>query len=131
LPHGTGAKELTVLNPLLSEDQALSVLEETVLVLLLSSRLAQAARCRALLQKLLACVERTTSAELTPAETRQAWKQAQLLATEVAHVACFSRHYMRADGAGAFAFDPRFLVFEYTHSLILRKEQVRAQPRLG
>jgi hypothetical protein len=119
-----GVKELTVLNPLLSEEDAASVLEETALVLLLSSRLAQTGRCQALLQKLLASVDHTTSAAL-PAEKERAWEQAQLLATEVAHVASFSRHYMQANGPAAFTFDPRFLVFEYTHNLILRKEQVR------
>eukprot|EP00965_Chrysotila_dentata_P207271 6184009-Pleurochrysis_carterae.AAC.5 len=35
-----------------------------------------------------------------------------------------------ADGGGEYVFDPRFLIFEFTHNMLLREAQVRSLTRI-
>lgn len=47
-------------------------------------------------------------------------------AGKLAEELAMRRHYVTVDTArGVMAFDPRFLVFEFTYNLILRESQVR------
>eukprot|EP00854_Cymbomonas_tetramitiformis_P005006 gene5006-6098_t len=132
-----GAQELMALNPLLSEAQAAAVLEETALTVLFASRLSQALRCRALLQQLrlqteLAARQTAEAAGGTSGKlAAPAWETAVLVASQLADAATAGRHYVsqkpgegEASGNAVLTLDPRLLVFEYAHDLLLRKEQV-------
>ena len=138
--------ELQQLNPLLSSSVAQAVLRAVVQVLFLANRVGQVRRCRAQLRQLQASNEAllahmasgssSTAASLTPFI-----RDVVLTAEKLAGLLVARRYFMEvvkvepASGSGsgagagpastlALVFDPRFLVFEFTYNLLLRKSQV-------
>jgi len=53
------------------------------------------------------------------------------LASDLASVLAVKRHYVSPAGNGIFEYDPRFLVFEFTYSIMLRKAQVELVRQLA
>jgi hypothetical protein len=147
LMSSSGAEELMALSPLLTHHQAQWALEQAALTLLAGSRLAQSLRCRTLLLALLDTLGKHKTAithdqdhltSRTDEERASAWKQCRLMASQAAQAILAQRHYVRPSGSkdgqtagdlegetAALAFDPRYLVFEFVHNILLRKEQVQ------
>lgn len=138
--------ELQLLNPLLSASQISAVLRATVQVLFLGNRLGHVRRCRAQLHELHQACETLhdkialTSIDIaSPATIKSHVHDVVLKSEKLAGLLVSRRHFMEIstsetvqvlpDGTNVpigprLVFDPRFLVFEFTYNLLLRKSQV-------
>lgn len=74
------------------------------------------------LQKLIMLLRNVKSSS-TPQQQRRLCQEITLQASQVATNLTTERHFMKVS-PNAIQFDPRFLVFEFTYSLMLRKSQV-------
>jgi len=117
----------------LTQSDVDSLLNGIALVMLTANRINQTNM--ALLQargifRLLASLKSIGPAESTGIPARRIRKElassSAILATTLAN----RREYTVALGDGSFELDPRFLLFEFCHSLILRKSQVQLVSRL-
>jgi hypothetical protein len=76
------------------------------------------------LQKLIGLI-RSVKSTNPPAEQVKICKEIKLQSTKVATDIATERHFMQMTADGNYiAFDPRYLVFEFTYSIMLRKSQV-------
>lgn len=135
LLSSTSERDLRMLNPYLSESNARHVFDLTVDVILHTIRLGQIRRCIASARGLIALLERTTHEVI---RSNPAILQAlELKADEVANNLATKRYFVKpkkvlvpqntSPGGGASAggeqligeYDPRFLVFEFIHSIRL------------
>ena len=111
--------DLRMLNPFLTLEQAEQALDAAALALLTANRVAQLARCLEEARGLVQLVPQLQRAANRAIE-QAAVSQADVLASSlVSH-----RHYMRCDDVAA-GYDPRLLLFEFAHGLLLREAQVR------
>ncbi len=94
----------------------------TVVAMLASIRIGQSHRALGGLSHLVKLL-RSVSSKNTPEEQKQLRQEIGLHASKVATDLTGERHFMRVSPT-AVKFDPRFLVFEFTYSLMLRKSQV-------
>jgi hypothetical protein len=145
LPSATAEAELAALNPFATAEKRKAALELTALALLTANRIGQVLRCLVEARELCSLVQPlgamapndaagaafaqefagSASVQLArqqrTAAERAALARADLLAVSLTA----QRHYVsvRPDGSAA-EYDPRLLVFEFAHDLLLRSAQV-------
>ena len=116
--------DIRSLNPHMSEVAYKTVTSLTVVAMLTSIRISQTHRALSSLSKLillLRAVKGSNAAE----EQARAVQEIKLQSSKVASDIDNGRHFMSVTADGNFIeFDPRYLVFEFTYSLMLRKSQV-------
>ena len=117
-------KQLQKLNPFLSSGNVKRVLDMTVVSLLHANRLGQVRRCLSYLDDVLKNLtslktQSKPSVEEIERKVKSIFTRVEVLAQNL----CMSRHYMKVQGEGV-AFDPRYLVFEFSQNVVLRKSQV-------
>ena len=121
--------DLRAVNPFISIDEVRELLDLVVSAILHASRVGQINRCVSEAHGLLRLLQ--SKADGATSTTRQEVVAAiSLKAQTLAEELLTRRHYVSASGApvvpGALGrvYDPRFLLFEFTHNLVLRKSQV-------
>jgi hypothetical protein len=123
-----GDEDIKFWNPFLTDTDAQEVLNLTVDSLLHTIRLGHAGRCIIETRDLLGQLKKLQTrkaAEIPPTMAQELELKCDSLANNVAAKRTFIR-----PGAGSTndvplgAFDPRFLVFEFIHNLMLRESQV-------
>mmetsp|Transcript_14755 Transcript_14755/g.40767 ORF Transcript_14755/g.40767 Transcript_14755/m.40767 type:complete len:3812 (+) Transcript_14755:277-11712(+) len=116
--------DIRSLNPHMSGIAYKTVTSLTIVAMLTSIRISQTHRALSSLSKLLLLVRRVNPSN-TAAEQSRICKEIQLQSTKVAGDVANERHFMTfTEDNNYIMFDPRFLVFEFTYSLMLRKSQV-------
>ena len=97
----------------------------TVVAMLTSIRISQTHRALTSLSKLTLLLRKVNVAN-KPEEQYKIVQEIKLQSSKVALDIANERHYMKMNPANPnfIEFDPRFLVFEFTYSLMLRKSQV-------
>jgi hypothetical protein len=146
LISSTSVADLRVINPFLSDSEAAQIFSLVVSTIMHASRVGATNRAiddaralASLLQPPTEGIASTDGAPLTlPVVTRdnssdaakrrlEAASELNLKARTLAEGLLTRRHYVNeADGS----FDPRFLLFEFTHNIILRKPQVEMVNKL-
>ena len=127
-----GEEDLKVINPFLSERQLSQLSDLTVAAILHASRVGQTNRTISDAQSLLSLLTKPAAADALARSV--AAMGLSLRGQTLAEGLSVRRHYMqpsvalrgtvRPDERGAlFSFDPRFLLFEFTHNLV-REAQV-------
>ena len=125
-----GESDLQLANPFVSNADAGAVLDLAVSAIMRANRVGQINRCMSEARGLLRLLERDMSSVTEGAAADMA--SAILLKSQtLAEQLLARRHYMTpaaapvaGDGGLALAYDPRFLLFEFTHNIVLRKAQV-------
>jgi len=109
-----GFEELKKLNPFLSDLQIKTLESLTAALMLVVNRLGQLARCISDCVELLSLLRKGSSQDAI-----------ELSSDALAKQLCTKRHYItKSSNSGGFVYDPRFLVFEFMHDIVLRKSQV-------
>jgi hypothetical protein len=114
------------LNPFLSRQAYRTVTSLTIVAMLTSIRIGQTHRALTNLTKLVLLL-RTVQSSNPPALQQRLCQEISLLSQTIATDVTNERHYMTMSSAvdpTTIRFDPRFLVFEFTYSIMLRKSQV-------
>ena len=121
----TAEHDIRSLNPYMSGVAYKTVTSLTVVAMLTSIRIGQTHRALTSLSKLILLLRRVNP-QNKPDEQRKIAQEIKLQASKVALDVTNERHYMRMNPANPnyIEFDPRYLVFEFTYSLMLRKSQV-------
>lgn len=122
--HATA--DLKRLNPYLDDKIADSILNVVSVSLLKANRVGHANRCIAATLKLLSMVDKVISLEPTQRSAKQASLLPSLLQASqaLADNLVSERHYIAKNIKGSYEFDPRYLIFEFTWNILLRKKQV-------
>jgi hypothetical protein len=94
----------------------------TVVAMLASIRIGQSHRALAGLSNLVKLL-RSVKSNNTPEVQARLCQEIALQSSKIALDVTCERHFMQVT-ADTVQFDPRFLVFEFTYSLMLRKSQV-------
>eukprot|EP00457_Paulinella_chromatophora_P000002 gb/GEZN01000002.1/.p1 GENE.gb/GEZN01000002.1/~~gb/GEZN01000002.1/.p1 ORF type:complete len:6816 (+),score=1425.09 gb/GEZN01000002.1/:114-20561(+) len=120
--------DLRRLNPYLSSEVTTLLLELVTVVVFRSNRVGHANRCIGNATRLLQLVDRALA---LPEEARRKSMERSLpsliqAADALAQNVMAKRHYVKERGGkkAELVFDPRFLIFEFTWNLLLRKKQV-------
>jgi len=121
----TAEHDIRSLNPYMSGVAYKTVTSLTVVAMLTSIRISQTHRALTSLSKLILLL-RKVNASNKPADRHTIVQEIKLQSSKVATDIANERHYMRMNSANPnfIEFDPRYLVFEFTYSLMLRKSQV-------
>ena len=122
----TAETDARILNPFLSRQAYKTVTSLTIVAMLTSIRIAQTHRALTNLTKLVLLLRKINSNN-QPALQQRMCQEILLLASTVATDITNERHFMKMSSAvdpTCITFDPRFLVFEFTYSIMLRKSQV-------
>ena len=122
-------KDLLKLNPYLSKENINRILKLTIITILRSSRVGHTNRCISAAQKLQEKLKNI----LIMKKAERAKQKVRLLpnllqaSSDLAKMLATKRHYVRGDSdcdRPIISFDPRYLVFEFTWNIVLRKAQV-------
>ena len=121
----TSDHDIRSLNPYMSGVAYKTVTSLTVVAMLTSVRIGQTDRALTSLTKLMLLV-RQVKPETDPALRVRMCQEIKLQSLKVATDISTERHYMKMSSTNPnfIEFDPRYLVFEFTYSLMLRKSQV-------
>ena len=120
----TAEHDIRSLNPYMSSVAYRTVTSLTVVAMLTSIRISQTHRALSSLEK-LALLLREVKGSNNGVEQARICKEIKLQASKVATDVANERHYMSLTADSNYIeFDPRYLVFEFTYSLMLRKSQV-------
>ena len=116
--------DIRSLNPHMSGIAYKTVTSLTVVAMLTSIRISQTHRALSSLAKLRQLVKKVSSLNDEKTQLRIC-QEIKLQSTKVATDVANERHFMTFTEDGNYLeFDPRYLVFEFTYSLMLRKSQV-------
>ena len=99
-----------------------------MLLMMSANRISQSNLCLTQIRKLTGLLKKLTkvpSGELNTPSAIRTKKEVFSLADNLAMLLTMKRHYGLSAGPGLFEVDPRFLVFEYCHGILLRESQVR------
>ena len=118
----TAEQDIRSLNPYLSSAAYKTVNSLTVVAMLASIRIGQSHRALAGLSRLVKLL-RSVKSSNAPDVQRRLCQEIGLQSSKVATDLTCERHFMTVT-QNAVQFDPRFLVFEFTYSMMLRKSQV-------
>ena len=118
----TAEQDIRSLNPYLSGSAYKTVNSLTVVAMLASIRIGQSHRALAGLSHLVKLLRQVKGGNAPDAQKRLC-QEISLQSSKVASDLTCERHFMKTSPA-AVEFDPRFLVFEFTYSMMLRKSQV-------
>ena len=108
-----GFQELKKLNPFLSDLQIKTIESLTAALMLVVNRFGQLARCISDCAELLELLKKGSSRDAI-----------ELSSYSLAKQLCTKRYYIAKNSDGGYSYDPRFLVFEFMHDIVLRKSQV-------
>ena len=114
----------------MSEAEVRELFDLAVAVILHSSRVGQINRCVSEANGLLKLL-RPKGGEYDEASRKMAASAIALKAQTLADNLLGRRHYVTASESGAadgglgLQYDPRFLLFEFTHNIVLREAQVQ------
>ena len=125
-----GEADLRATNPHITDEAAQELFDLAVSVVLHSSRVGQINRCVSEASGLLKLLQpRSGSYGANPAARREAVSAITLKAQTLAENLLGRRHYIEPADASAgglgLQYDPRFLLFEFTHNIVLRQAQVQ------
>ena len=115
-----GNNSLRVINPLLSDEDTNDIFDGTASILCLGCRIAQTSRCIMKVTGLLKAMERLCSAA---SPTNLHFQDVTLKSDDFSQNLVAARHFIKIAEGGQYAFDPRYLVFEFAHNILLRKSQ--------
>ena len=107
--------------PFLSEANAESIFDLVVAIILHASRVGQINRCLSEARGLLKLLQPRGGDYGDAPKHASAASAITLKAQTLAEIILTERHYVAEDGT----YDPRFLLFEFTHNLVLRQPQVQ------
>ena len=118
-------ENLLLLNPFLDENAVLSLYDSIVSIMLHSIRLCQISTCLSLCTSLM-----DTILNVDNYQNLKLWiQQLSLQQTALANALTLQRHYITAERTTndilKLYYDPRFLVFEFTQGILIRKSQVQ------
>ena len=121
----TAEHDIRSLNPYMSATAYKTVTSLTVVAMLTSIRIAQTDRALTSLAKLVLLL-RGVQGSYKAEDRVRVCQEIQLQAAKVASDITSERYFMKMDSTNPtfIEFDPRYLVFEFTYSLMLRKSQV-------
>ena len=120
----TSEHDIRSLNPYMSSVAFKTVTSLTVVAMLTSIRISQTHRALSSLTKLIQLL-RGVKVSNKAEEQSRICQEIKLQSSKVATDLATERYFMRPTADGNFIeFDPRYLVFEFTYSLMLRKSQV-------
>jgi hypothetical protein len=121
----TAEHDIRSLNPYMSATAYKTVTSLTVVAMLTSIRISQTDRALTSLAKLVLLL-RSVKGPSKLEERARVCQEIQLQAAKVATDITAERYFMKMDNTNSafIEFDPRYLVFEFTYSLMLRKSQV-------
>jgi hypothetical protein len=121
----TSDHDIRSLNPYMSGVAYKTVTSLTVVAMLTSIRISQTHRALTSLSKLILLLKRVKSSNDRLVQQRIC-SEIKLQASKVALDITNERHFMKMNPSNPnfIEFDPRYLVFEFTYSLMLRKSQV-------
>ena len=121
----TAEHDIRSLNPYMSSTAYKTVSSLTVVAMLTSIRIGQTHRALTSLSKLILLLRGVKSTN-KPQQRDRISKEIKLQAAKVATDITNERHFMKVNpqNPNYITFDPRYLVFEFTYSLMLRKSQV-------
>jgi len=120
----TAEHDIRSLNPYMSGVAYKTVTSLTVVAMLTSIRISQTHRALTSLSKLILLLRKVNACNHEE-ERRKIAQEIMLQSSKVALDIANERHYMKmATNPNFIEFDPRYLVFEFTYSLMLRKSQV-------
>jgi hypothetical protein len=123
LMSANGGDTLQHLNPCLSSQGAETLQDLTVAAMLTVNRVALAIRCKDLAYAVLH-VLRNLDPSIDSATSKQSVeRELKLKSSTLASALVTHRQCIHQDQEGAFYYDPRFLVFEFVHSIMLRGQQ--------
>ena len=123
------SSDLTALNPHLPDAVGGCLLQLVTIAILRANRIGQTNRCIGAVKQLTTLLSKQLSivspAERTKGRTSVMPKISQHAEAILGQLSA-KRHFMEAAGGepGSFSFDPRFLVFEFTWNIMLRKKQI-------
>ena len=116
--------DIRSLNPYMSNIAYRTVTSLTVVAMLTSIRISQTHRALSSLSKLILLIRRVNGGNTSEVQSRIC-KEIKLQSAKVATDIANERHFMNVTSDGNYIeFDPRYLVFEFTYSIMLRKSQV-------
>jgi len=115
-------QDIRSLNPYLSATAYKTVTSLTVVAMLTSIRISHSHRVLTGLSKLMLLL-RGVRGTNNPTQQKRECQEITLQASQVATDLTSERHFMKVSPS-MIQFDPRYLVFEFTYSLMLRKSQV-------
>eukprot|EP01050_Picozoa_sp_SAG11_P001055 SAG11_NODE_43_length_20795_cov_11.860456_3_plen_1106_part_00 len=117
----SGSDDLMQLNPCLTRESAQLVQSMTAAIMLVVNRLALAIRCRDMAQSVLITLQNLEQ-NLATMDPDHVKREILLKSTTLASALVTKRQCFE-DEAGKFYYEPRFLVFEFVHNIMLRKQQ--------
>jgi len=126
-----GADDLRCVNPFLSKEEAEELLDLAVAAVLHSSRIGQVNRCLVEAVGLLKLLGQRIAVGEADAAHAELASAIALKAQALSEQLLAQRHFVREEATDDVAaerrllFDPRFLLFEFTHNIMLRKAQVQ------
>jgi hypothetical protein len=116
--------DLRKCHPFLDNEDSNSILTATILLLITYCRISMAnlaiMQCRSVLKVLHSLANNT----LSTIEKQRGLKELSALSELLATTLTTQRYYTNTISKGIYEIDPRFLLFEYSHGLILRASQV-------
>ena len=115
-------EDIRSLNPYLSSSAYKTVNSLTVVAMLASIRIGQSHRALAGLSHLVKLLRQVKPSN-SPDTQKRLCQEISLQSSKIATDLTTERHFMTVSPT-AVTFDPRFLVFEFTYGLMLRKSQV-------
>lgn len=115
--------DLKKCNPFLKADSVNGILCSTVLLMMSYCRISQ---CNLALQQCRSVTKAINSLKNAKDEQSKdrAYKELSALTELVAGTIVMPRYYSKALNRGLYEIDPRFLLFEFCHGLLLRPSQV-------
>ena len=118
-----GEETIKLINPLLSDEEVADILNATVGILALGCRIAHISRSMLKVYDLLDLLNSFDTNSSTGTQ------DVVLKSEDVCKELLSGRYFMKeekecADGKNVYTFDPRYLVFEFAHNILLRKTQV-------
>ena len=120
----TAEHDVRSLNPHMTQMAYKTVTSLTIVAMLTSIRISQTHRALSSLSKLIMLL-RKVNVNDSPEVKARCCKEIKLQSSKVATDVTNERHFMKFTADGNYVeFDPRYLVFEFTYSLMLRKSQV-------
>jgi len=118
------AAKLSLFNPFLSTEEEQGVLKLVTLVMMTTNRINQATlsiQQAKSVDKILKAMMANTS---NPTSYESLRKELRTLSATLAATISARRHFTRKLSEGVYEIDPRFMLFEFCHGIILRQPQV-------
>jgi hypothetical protein len=120
-------RDIAKLNPFIDEKKTHFVYDLTISAILHTTRIAHINISLDLLRDLTKYLQRLATPNCT-IPSQEATKSVSILQQKLAGMLVSKRHFVRASpnpNGVAFSFDPRYLVFEFSQDILIRKAQIQ------